>query len=191
MSRRGQTPPAALRHRQTVARRARFPVGADRPYIGRMTSFARLAATLLVALAASTTQAATTPVPPSFDSTGADRRAIEALLDTYTRAVSTKDEPLFETILLNEDIPFSDVGSAIKSGDTHHYAGFREGVFAGAPFTQRFQDVHIAQDGPLAQVSLVFVNTADGRSTWGWKTLQLLKVAGQWKIASEFYTGHA
>lgn len=150
-----------------------------------------LAATLFVALAASPPDfAATTPVPPSFDSTGADRRAIEALLDTYTRAVSTKDEKLFETILLNQDIPFSDVGSAMKSGDTHHYASFREGVFAGAPFTQKFQDVHITQDGPLAQVSLVFVNTADGQSSWGWKTLQLLRVAGQWKIASEFYTGH-
>ena len=161
-----------------------------------MTSLPRLAATLLVALATSSPAfAATTPVPSSFDSTGADRRAIEALLDTYTRAVSTKDEPLFETLLLNKDIPFSDVGSAIKAGSaadgTRHYAGFREGVFAGAPFTQKFQDVHIAQDGPLAQVSLVFVNTADGRSTWGWKTLQLLNVAGQWKIASEFYTGHA
>jgi hypothetical protein len=25
---------------------------------------------------------------------------------------------------------------------------------------------------------------------WGWKTLQLLKIAGQWKIASGFYTSH-
>ena len=155
-----------------------------------MTTPKHLAATLLVALAAAT-QAATTPIPPSFDSAGADRQAIDALLDTYTRAVSTKDQPLFETLLLSRDIPFSDTDSAIKGGDTHHYDRFRQGVFAGAPFTQKFQDVHVTQDGPLAQVSLVFVNTADGRSTWGWKTLQLLKVGGQWKIASEFYTGHA
>ena len=160
-----------------------------------MKALPRLAATLLVAIAASATHAATTPIPPSFDATGADRQSIEALLDTYTRAVSTKDETLFETILLNKDIPFSDVGSAIKAGNaaagTHHYDSFREGVFAGAPFTQKFQDVHIAQDGPLAQVQLVFVNTAEGQSSWGWKTLQLLKVGGRWKIASEFYTGHA
>lgn len=157
-----------------------------------MTSAKHLAATLLVALATSSPAfAATTPIPPSCDSTGADRQAIEALLDTYTRAVSTKDEALFETLLLSKDIPFSDTGSATGSGDTHHYDSFRRGVFAGAPFTQKFQDVHVTQDGPLAQVSLVFVNTAGGRSTWGWKTLQLLKVGGQWKIASEFYTGHA
>lgn len=160
-----------------------------------MTSLKQVAAALVVALAPwSPILAATTPVPPSFDSTGPDRQAIETLLDTYTRAVSTKDERLFETILLNKDIPFSDAGSAIKAGaasdGTHHYDNFRQGVFAGAPFTQKFQDVHIAQEGPLAQVSLVFVNTADGQSDWGWKTLQLLKVRGQWKIASEFYTGH-
>ncbi len=156
-----------------------------------MTSAKHLAATLLVALAATATPAATTPIPPSFDSTGADRQAIQALLDTYTRAVSTKDQALFETLLLAKDIPFSDSGSATRNGDTHHYESFRRGVFAGVPFTQKFQDVHVTQDGPLAQVSLVFVNTADGQSTWGWKTLQLLKVGGQWKIASEFYTGHA
>jgi hypothetical protein len=50
--------------------------------------------------------------------------------------------------------------------------------------------VHIQQDGLLAQVSLVFVNSTAQGDTWGWKTMQLLKVAGQWKIASEFYTGH-
>jgi ketosteroid isomerase-like protein len=133
------------------------------------------------------------PVPADFASTGADRAAIDRLLQTYTRAVSTKDQALFETLLLSKDIPFSDVPSATRdhgAAGTRHYDAFRRGVFEGLPFTQAFQDVHVAQDGPLADVSLVFVNTApDGRS-WGWKTLQLLKVDGQWKIASEFYTGH-
>jgi len=135
-----------------------------------------------------------TPIPSNFASTGADRQAIETLLDTYTRAVSTKDQALFETLLLNKDIPFSDVDSAVKSQGaelgTARYESFRRGVFEGPPFTQKFQDVRIAQDGPLAEVSLVFVNSSTRGSSWGWKTLQLLKVAGKWKIASEFYTGH-
>ena len=153
-------------------------------------------ATILFAAATSCLAAepASTPIPPGFASTGADRSAIEALLESYTRAVSTKDQPLFETLLLNKDIPFSDAGSAIKGkgadGGTRRYESFRRGVFEGPAFTQKFQDVHIVQDGPLADVSLVFVNTATDGSSWGWKTLQLLKVDGQWKIASEFYTGH-
>lgn len=134
-------------------------------------------------------------IPAHFDSVGADREAIEALLASYTTAVSTRNEALFETLLLNTSIPFAGVGpSGVASkapGGTNQYQSFREGVFGGSSFTQRFQDVHIEQDGPLASVSLVFVNTSPQGSSWGWKTLQLLKVAGQWKIASEFYTGHA
>ncbi len=134
------------------------------------------------------------PIPAQFTSTGENRRAISALLTDYTVAVSTKNEALFESLLLDKDIPFSGVGATETSSGSKlviaNYGDFRRSVFYGPPFTQRFQDVHIAQDGRLASVSLVFVNTdADGTS-WGWKTLQLLKVSGRWKIASEFYTGH-
>ena len=134
------------------------------------------------------------PIPTQFGSTGKDRSAIEALLMTYTNAVTTKNEPMFEDLLLNRGIPFSDVGAQDRSSGqsvvTTNYESFRKGVFHGLPFTQRFQNVHIDQDGRLASVSLVFVNTSEGRASWGWKTLQLLKVNGRWKIASEFYTGH-
>ena len=154
-----------------------------------------LAGALLLALAPGCrAQAPSTPIPSTFESAGEDRLAIQALLDTYTRAVSTRDQALFETLLLDKAIPFSDAGSAIAArgaaSGTQRYEAFRKGVFDGPPFTQRFRDVHIAQDGPLAQVSLVFVNTSSDGASWGWKTLQLLKVAGRWKIASEFYTGH-
>jgi hypothetical protein len=134
------------------------------------------------------------PIPEQFNSTGADRSAIEALLKTYTTAVSTKNRAMFEDLLLSTTIPFSGVGAQDRSDGrgvvTTNYDSFRKGVFEGAPFSQRFQDVHIDQDGRLASVSLVFVNTAADGSSWGWKTLQLLKVGGRWKIASEFYTGH-
>lgn len=134
------------------------------------------------------------PAPASFAATGADRIAIEMLLATYTRAVSTKDQPLFETLLLNPAVPFAGVpdGGVKLEAEVRDYAGFSRRVFKGPAFTQRFQDVRIAQDGGLADVTLIFVNTrADGSSSWGWKTMQLLKVAGHWKIASEFFTGHA
>lgn len=64
------------------------------------------------------------------------------------------------------------------------------GGFECPPFTQTFKNVNIEQDGNLANVRLVFVNKDARSSSWGWKTLQLLKVNGTWKIASEFYTGH-
>jgi hypothetical protein len=154
-----------------------------------------ISALLLAVIAPAQTNASATPIPASFVSAGDDREAIQALLDTYTTAVSTKNEALFETILVNKDIPFTDVQSAIRASGaqrgTEHYESFRKGVFEGPAFTQRFENVHVEQDGPLAAVSLVFVNSSAKGSSWGWKTLQLLKVSGQWKIASEFFTGHA
>lgn len=135
-----------------------------------------------------------TPVPTSFKSRGADRRAIEAVLATYTKAVSTKNQALFETLLLNTAIPFSGIPLATHAGSlatgTANYEDFRKGVFEGAPFTQQFRDVHIAQDGMLAQASLVFVNTTANDQTWGWKTIDLIKIGSRWKIAAEFFTGH-
>ena len=133
-------------------------------------------------------------IPVKFKGNSADRQAIQALLDAYTRAVSTKDRQLFETLLLNQSIPFTSVDAAVGAADredgSRNYARFRAGVFEGEPFIQRFRDIHIEQDGALASVTLVFVNTRQGLSSWGWKTLHLLKVKGAWKIASEFYTTH-
>ena len=137
----------------------------------------------------------TDPFPVQFESVGTDRKAILALLDTYTEALSSKDQGRFETLLLSKSIPFSAASVAVRASDaangTGNYDDFRKAVFEGAPFTQRFEDVRIEQDGPLAVVSLVFVNTTTRGSTWGWKTMQLLKVNGSWKIASEFFTGHS
>ena len=149
------------------------------------------AAVVSVILSLSNVRAGSLPIPLGFDSVGDDRKAIDALLGNYTKAVSSKDQALFETLLLNKQTTFSDVSSAIAAKEAAHYDSFRKGVFDGPAFTQRFQDIHVAQDGSLADVSLVFVNTSAKGVSWGWKTLQLLKVEGKWKIASEFYTGHS
>ena len=148
---------------------------------------------MLPMIAALATPAAAS-IPSRFAAVGTDAAAIRDLLDTYTRAVSTKDQALFETLLLSLQVPFSGVPDAgfAANPSLQGYAEFRKGVFQGQPFTQRFENVNIRQDGPLANVTLVFVNSSAGvPSTWGWKTLQLLKVEGRWRIASEFYTGHS
>ena len=97
-------------------------------------------------------------------------------------------------MLLDKGVPFSGVplpgkgtGSTVK---TANYEDFRKGVFDGEPFTQTFRDIHIKQDGSLSQVSLVFENTTATEKSWGWKTMELIKVDGRWKIAAEFFTGH-
>ncbi|BDU22573.1 nuclear transport factor 2 family protein [Dyella sp. GSA-30] len=129
-----------------------------------------------------------------------DQRAIRDLLATYTRAVSTSDEAAFASILLNEQIPFfSTDGLARRDAsqpppDTRQYQDFRDAVFRSHQhLTQRFYNVRIEQDGELAAVSLDFVTLLTGtqRGSYGWKTLQLIKVGGTWKIASEFYSAYS
>jgi hypothetical protein len=74
-------------------------------------SIKTLLAAAVVTLSATPLVAASyrTPVPATFESRGADRRAIEALLETYTRAVSTKNQALFESLLLDTAIPFAGI----------------------------------------------------------------------------------
>ena len=63
----------------------------------------------------------------------------------------------------------------------------------GRDLDQTFEDIRIEREGDLAQVSLRFVTRVVGSDQGGegWKTLILLRTAGGWKIASEFYTVRA
>ena len=144
-----------------------------------------------------------TTTPPAYlsrhETHADDTQAIQQLLTTYTTSVTNGDQAAFEALLLNEQVPFSSTRELVgpKAGtepvDTRRYAGFRQAIFlSGTQYTQQFYNVHIEQDGVLAQVSLDFVtkDAKTGQGGYGFKTLQLLKVLGQWKIASEFYTGH-
>lgn len=128
----------------------------------------------------------------------ADDAAIRQLLENYTHSVSTGDRVLFESQLLDTKIPFSYVGTTARSArrstlaDFQDYAHFRATIFdSGKRYRQRFSQVRIEQVGDLAQVSLDYqtaLQDAPYKST-GWKVLQLIKVDGRWKIASEFFTG--
>ena len=162
----------------------------------------RLAAFLLIATLGPAAFAV--PPPPAafaghHEAGAEDRVAIERLLDAYRAAVKQGDEAGFAALLLNDRVPFLTVEAAgldkatAKDVDTRRYADFRHAVFgSGRHYEQRFDNVRILQDGALAQVSLDFVTVAAGTDSggYGWKTLELLKVAGGWRIASEFYTAY-
>lgn len=128
-----------------------------------------------------------------------DRIKINAVLSTYTNSVSTGDRARFESQLLDVDIPFAAIGPkerSAKSADlksVQDYKGFKKAIFEnGEKFHQRFSNVKIEQVENLAQVSLDYETALQGTeySSKGWKVLQLIKVNGQWKIASEFFTGY-
>lgn len=135
-------------------------------------------------------QTATSP-----NQSAADQIAIARVLENYRLAVTTGDEALFSTTLLDDQIPFFAVSDAALPASTDSQAlrgvaGFRQSVFrSGRRYTQRFDAIQIVQHPGLAQAMLHFVTErSDGSGASGWKTLTLVNVAGQWKIASEFYT---
>ena len=127
-------------------------------------------------------------------------QAIRQVLDNYTSSVTNGDRALFESQLLDTAIPFFGVRGQLPDDfapcleSVQNYAGFRQGVFdSGTKFKQKFFDVAIRSDGDLAQVSLNFktLRVEANQGGAGWKILHLLRVGGDWKIASEFYTVHA
>ena len=123
-------------------------------------------------------------------------KAIHALLDNYTQSVTQHDAKRFESQLLDQNIPFMGTykldkpGFVATSQSVADYSGFKAVIFGSKQrFSQVFKDVKIEQQGNMAQVSLQYIttDTATGEGGGGWKILQLLKVHGEWKIASEFF----
>jgi hypothetical protein len=121
---------------------------------------------------------------------------INQLLANYTRSVSDGDRALFESQLLDVNVPF--FGVQRKAGPqtlkaAQDYAGFRKAIFeSGKKFKQRFSNVTIEQVGNLAQVSLDYETAYESEAYdgKGWKVIHLIKTDGGWKIASEFFTGY-
>lgn len=157
---------------------------------------ARLFGAMLIAVIAF---AAASARPAHAQPRAGDHAAIAQVLETYRRAVSTGDEALFSTTLLDDQIPFFAVvdghaqAASLQSQQLRGVAQFRQNVFhSGRRYTQQFDEIRIAQDGALAQATLRFITRrGDGTGGAGWKTLTLVQVGGDWKIASEFYTVRA
>ncbi|WP_442782020.1 nuclear transport factor 2 family protein [Collimonas fungivorans] len=168
-----------------------------------MTKFSRYAlAIALFALSPLGHSAMADDRPPLNGETGHmpsedGRKQIQEVLDNYAKSVTTGDRALFESQLLDEKIPFFGLGEKLSPSfepnlqSLQGYAGFRKAVFeSGKKYSQKISNIDIKQDGDLAQVSLDFETTLveSGKGVHGWKILQLLKVRGHWKIASELYT---
>lgn len=159
-----------------------------------------IAATLLALASITMPAGAAEPLAPPAAMTATpdpETARIHDLLNAYTRCVSTGDRDGFERLLLDTQIPFYGVRDGAVPADlgglaaVQRYAGFRASVFeSGRQYAQTFHDIHIQRDRDLAQVSLRFETRLVGQAggAQGWKVLQLLKVRGDWKIASEFYT---
>ena len=162
---------------------------------GNSRIFASLRAASVVGLLAVDPAQGAEPVPQALPSN--EHSAIARVLETYRIAVSTANEALFLTTILDTRISFFSAGdapaenAALTSEQTRAFESFRQAVFhSNKSLSQTFDHIEIRQDRSLAQASLHFVTQLRGTThgSEGWKTLIFLKVGDQWKIVSEFYT---
>jgi hypothetical protein len=190
------TPPTPLQAPPTRTR--------TRPRLRRLPTLTLILLLTATHAHADPTEPSAAPTRPHADASetpspapAPDRAAIAQVLNNYTTAVTNGDEALFLTTLLDDQIPFFAAGDvatqppSLKSADTHAFAAFKRAVFhTNTRYRQTFDHVAIEQDKSLACVRLHFITrvVSSGAAAEGWKTLQLLKVGDQWKIASEFYT---
>ncbi|MFZ6732911.1 hypothetical protein ACO0LG_13385 [Undibacterium sp. Ji42W] len=148
---------------------------------------------------ASTAIAANGEIPGWNGPTKEDDQQLRQILTNYVQAFSNGDRVLFESQLLDLNIPFSYIADNINGNKKYDlqsvqkYADFRKSVFeSGSKLKQRFSNIKIEQLGSVAQISLDYESAGRDQDYQGkgWKVIQLIKINQQWKIASEFYNGY-
>jgi ketosteroid isomerase-like protein len=127
-----------------------------------------------------------------------DQVAITDVINTYSKAVATRDEALFMSTMLDDQVPLFSANddpsqkTSLKSADMRELSGLRNIFFHGKEqFQVTFDHITVQQDRSLAQVFAHFVTSVGPKAKPildGWKSIQLLKVGSQWKIVSELYT---
>jgi len=161
--------------------------------------------TAMFALGAGAPNASLAAEPPAAwrrHETAEDRAAIEAVIEKFRLAVIAKDGAAISKLLLNSHIVFNEIDdqAAIDKGrelDVHFdglggpgFPAFSR-YLAGekARIEERFSNVTVVQDGPLALVTFDYQFLSDGKvDNRGIEHWMLRKTDGQWRIFSVVWT---
>jgi ketosteroid isomerase-like protein len=140
--------------------------------------------------------------PPRWEVSAAERPAIEAVIERFRLAIIAKDGPALSDLLINSRIVFNQLANQAGIDETRktdrHYDGLGNSGFSGfaravtgakVPIEERFYNVRIEQDGPLALVTFDFDYLEDGKvENRGLEHWMLRKIDGTWKIFSVVWT---
>lgn len=162
----------------------------------------RLVLTALALLACVPAVSAAAAENPRWTVSAAERPAIEAVIEQFRLAIIAKDGPALSDLLINSKIVFNrladqaGIDEARKSD--RHYDGLGNSGFsafarsvtqAKGTVEERFHNIRIEQDGPLALVTFDFDYLEDGKiENRGLEHWMLRKIDGQWKIFSVVWT---
>ena len=132
------------------------------------------------------------------------KKEISMLIDQYSKSVIEKDSAKFYSLFNDGQVTWcaalkdrsqakeietkrtKATGSNYFSGS---YKGFFRSLFSDKSTEDKFDNIHIVEDGTVASVTMDYSFWADNKMTnWGGKYLNLIKRDGKWKITSVIYS---
>lgn len=129
--------------------------------------------------------------PAAASPSSPGNHAIEAVLDDFRGSLATKNADRMLGLFVEPDIPFRMIGSSAELGRSTGGEFAKALAAAPTPWEERFRDVKISVDGPLAILDAHYtfldagVATNDGREIW-----VLARTTNGWKIASVTWSIH-
>lgn len=133
-----------------------------------------------------------------------DKKKIKAIIEQYSQSVIKRDSVTFYNLFNegtvtwcaavmekshNKEIETKGIEKARNSYFSGSYKGFFRGLYKYKATEDKFDNIHIIEDGTVASVTMDYSFWADNKMTnWGGKYLNLIKRDGKWKITSVIYS---
>ena len=133
-----------------------------------------------------------------------NKKEINAIINQYSDSVIKKDSIAFYSLFndgnvtwcaalmdksQNKEIETKGIEKASSNYFSGSYKGFLRSLFSHQFTEDKFDNIHIIEDGTVASVTMDYSFWADNKMTnWGGKYLTLIKRDGIWKITSVIYS---
>jgi hypothetical protein len=133
-----------------------------------------------------------------------DKKQVLNIINQYSESVIKRDSVAFYNLFnegtvtwcaalmdksQNKEVENKGKEKAGKSYFSGSYQGFFRGLFKYKSTEDKFDNIHIIEDGTVAAVTMDYSFWADNKMTnWGGKYLTLIKREGKWKITSVIYS---
>jgi hypothetical protein len=133
-----------------------------------------------------------------------NKKEINALINKYSESVIKKDSITFYTLFNNGNVTWCaalmdksqnkeiETKGKEKAGSNYFsgsYKDFMRGLFRYESTEDKFDNIHIIEDGTVAAVTMDYSFWANKKMTnWGGKYLTLIKRDGKWIITSVIYS---
>lgn len=134
----------------------------------------------------------------------ADKKEINTIIKLYSESVIKRDSILFYSLFNDGTVTWCAAikdksqsrelekkeGEKVRSNYfSGSYKGFLRSLFKHEATEDKFDNIHIIEDGTVAAVTMDYSFWADNKMTnWGGKYLTLIKRDGKWKITSVIYS---